>query len=197
MAASMFNLTTRLKNGVTLINELDSSRFPLLLSRIIGKLTIKGEKLFSEDEQAKLCSAFSVDSNNLQSILDTSVFILEQAAYHTAKPAILTQQLKNIQLLDDKAKMFVNVWTTHGKSVTEELKQRSLTPMQLDSVKWKLNLQMAESSKSNLKTPSAVVELGLKGSKESENVCLEFTHEELYSFYDQLEKIKSQLDALR
>ena len=27
--------------------------------------------------------------------------------------------------------MFVNVWTTHGKSVTEELKQRSLTPKQV------------------------------------------------------------------
>ena len=193
----MFNLTTRFKNGVTLINGLDSSRFPLLLSRIIGKLTLKGEKLFSEDEQTKLCSAFNVDNNSLQSILDTSVFILEQAAYHTAKPAIFTQQLKNIQLSDDKVEMFVNVWTTHGKSITEELKQRSLTPKQLDSVKWKLNLQIAESSKSKVKTPSAVVELGLKGSKESENICLEFTHDELYSFYDQLEKIKSQLDALR
>ena len=32
-------------------------------------------------------------------------------------------------------------------------------------MKWKLNLQMAESSKSKLKTPSAVVELGLKGNK--------------------------------
>ena len=94
----------------------------------------------------------------MQSILDTSVFILEQAAYHTAKPAVLTQQLKNIQLADDKASlvkvfeisvsvinnilavtrnaftqvdMFVNTWTTHGKAVTEELKQRSLTPKQV------------------------------------------------------------------
>ena len=59
--------------------------------------------MFSEDEQSKLCSAFNVDNNNLQSILDTSVFIFEQAAYHTAKPAIFTQQLKNIQLSEDKA----------------------------------------------------------------------------------------------
>ena len=27
--------------------------------------------------------------------------------------------------------MFVTVWTTHGKSVTEELKQRSLSPKQV------------------------------------------------------------------
>ena len=59
--------------------------------------------MFSEDEQTKLCGAFNVDNNSLQSILDTSVFILEQAAYHTAKPAVFTQQLKNIQLSDDKA----------------------------------------------------------------------------------------------
>lgn len=64
---------------------------------------LQGEKIFSEDEHTKLCNAFKVDSNNLQSILDTSVFILEQAAYHTAKPANLAQQLKNIQLVDDKA----------------------------------------------------------------------------------------------
>ena len=35
--------------------------------------------------------------------------------------------------------------------------------LQLDSVKWKLNLQMAQSSTSKMKVPSAVVELGLKG----------------------------------
>ncbi|XP_046839024.1 COMM domain-containing protein 10-like [Xenia sp. Carnegie-2017] len=179
MAAQMFNLTTRLKNGVSLINDLDAARFPLLLSRIIGKFTTKGEKIFSEDEHTKLCNAFKVDSNNLQSILDTSVFILEQAAYHTAKPANLAQQLKNIQLVDDKVEMFVNVWKNHGKNVNEELKQRSIAPKQLESVKWRLNLQMAEAS------------------RESDNLLLEFTHEELYSFYDQLEQIKSQLDALR
>ena len=27
--------------------------------------------------------------------------------------------------------MFVSIWTTHGKSVTEDLKQRSLTPKQV------------------------------------------------------------------
>jgi hypothetical protein len=43
-----------------------------------------------------------------------------------------------VQILDPdlfnfymQVEMFVSVWTTHGKSVTEELKQRSLTPMQV------------------------------------------------------------------
>jgi len=78
------------------------------------------------------------------------------------------------------------------------LKQRSLAPKQLEAVNWRLNLQMAQSNMTKMKLPNAMFELSLASGSQGvkEQVHLEFTHEELYAFYNQLETIQSQLDSL-
>ncbi|XP_031564733.1 COMM domain-containing protein 10-like isoform X2 [Actinia tenebrosa] len=166
--ALMFQATARLKKAVSLINDLDASRFPLLLNRIIQKLHLKDERAFSDEEENKLQSGLSLDVDDLHIVLETSAFILEQAAYHNAKPAVLQQQLQNIGLNDDK----------------------------LEAMNWRLNLQMAQASKAKLKLPNALFEFHLSSGEEKEKIHIEFSHEELYAFYNQLETIQSQLDSL-
>lgn len=92
----------------------------------------------------------------------------------------------------------MNLWTANGKSVAEKLKQRSIAPKQLSDVNWRLNLQVAQSSMTKMKVPNAMFELNLSsGSQCSEEpVHLEFTHGELYAFYNQLETIQNLLDTL-
>lgn len=103
-----------------------------------------------------------------------------------------------IELADEKVQALVNLWTANGKSVAEKLKQRSIAPKQLSDVNWRLNLQVAQSSMTKMKVPNAMFELNLSsGSQCSEEpVHLEFTHGELYAFYNQLETIQNLLDTL-
>ncbi|XP_031564732.1 COMM domain-containing protein 10-like isoform X1 [Actinia tenebrosa] len=194
--ALMFQATARLKKAVSLINDLDASRFPLLLNRIIQKLHLKDERAFSDEEENKLQSGLSLDVDDLHIVLETSAFILEQAAYHNAKPAVLQQQLQNIGLNDDKVSSIVELWSANSKSVVRKLKQRSLAPRQLEAMNWRLNLQMAQASKAKLKLPNALFEFHLSSGEEKEKIHIEFSHEELYAFYNQLETIQSQLDSL-
>ena len=50
--------------------------------------------------------------------------------------------------------------------------------------------------------PTALFELSISGDTSKENatnvdkLCLEFSHDELYVFFNQLEKIQSQIDQL-
>nr|XP_044989871.1 COMM domain-containing protein 10 isoform X5 [Jaculus jaculus] len=69
---------------------------------------------------------------------------------------------------------------------------------QLETVGWQLNLQMAHSAQAKLKTPQAVLQLGVSNedSKNLEKICMEFTHKELFDFYNKLETIQAQLDSL-
>ncbi|KAK3799074.1 hypothetical protein RRG08_051355 [Elysia crispata] len=198
MATTLFTASASIKKAVMLINDMDVNRFPLLLSRILQKLHLKEERTFSEEEEEKLQTAFGFSSNDLDLVLETLEFILQQAAYHTAKPAVLGEQLKQLEMNDDKVEKIVEAWTNGARNLVQKLKERTVHPNQLEEVKWRLNLQMAQASQSKVKRPNALFQLSVRddSSGKKENIRLEFTHEELYEFYNQLETIQKQLDSL-
>ncbi|XP_069932121.1 COMM domain-containing protein 10 isoform X1 [Oryctolagus cuniculus] len=187
-----------MKKAVTLINAIDIGRFPRLLTRILQKLHLKAESSFSEEEEEKLQAAFSLEKQDLHLVLETIAFILEQAVYHNVKPAALQQQLQSIHLSRDKAEAFASAWAAVGQETVEKFRQRILAPHKLETVGWQLNLQMAHSAQAKLKSPQAVLQLGVstEDSKSLEKVLVEFSHEELFEFYNKLETIQAQLDSL-
>nr|XP_044989870.1 COMM domain-containing protein 10 isoform X4 [Jaculus jaculus] len=121
-----------------------------------------------------------------------------KAVYHNLKPAALQQQLENVHVEVDKAEAFASAWSSLGQETVEKFRQRSLAPHKLETVGWQLNLQMAHSAQAKLKTPQAVLQLGVSNedSKNLEKICMEFTHKELFDFYNKLETIQAQLDSL-
>jgi hypothetical protein len=110
---------------------LDGSKFSLLVARIVQKLHLRDERNFTEDEELKLQSVFALEAKDLELVLETVSFFLEQAAYHNAKTAVLLQQLQNVHLSEEKAGVIVKIWTANMKDVVEKLKQRSFYPRQV------------------------------------------------------------------
>ncbi|XP_042528440.1 COMM domain-containing protein 10 [Dipodomys spectabilis] len=197
-AAPVLRESPSMKKAVSLINEIDIGRFPRLLTRILQKLHLKAESSFSEEEEEKLQAAFSLEKQDLHLVLETVAFILEQAVYHHVKPAAFQQQLQSIHLAQDKVEAFLSVWSSLGQETVEKFRQRSLAPHKLETVGWQLNLQMAHSAQAKLKSPQAVLQLGVSSedSKDLEKVLVEFSHKELFDFYNKLETVQAQLDAL-
>ncbi|KAK7492518.1 hypothetical protein BaRGS_00016184 [Batillaria attramentaria] len=175
--AAMFTASAKIKKAVTLINQLDTAKFPLLLSRILQKLHVKEERTFSEEEEEKLQGALGVAAADLELIIETLEFILQQAAYHAAKPLVLSQQLQQLELDEDKVKPIVEAWSTSGRDTVSKLRQRTIHPKQLEEVNWRLNLQMAQSSMSKMKLPNAMFEFGVKDENSGVNVCVVMTYE--------------------
>ncbi|XP_037115204.1 COMM domain-containing protein 10 isoform X1 [Syngnathus acus] len=196
--ASILKETQSIKEAVTLINAIDVNKFSRLISRIIQKLHLKGERPFSEEEEQKLQTALAMDKQALNLVLETSAFVLEQAVYHNVKPSSLKQQLQGISMNPDKAEAFSQTWSTSGPELVDRLKRNIFAPKKLDFVSWQLNLQMAQSSQARLKSPNAVLQLGLhnEDSQVPENVFVEFNHQELLEFYNKLEIVQGQLDSL-
>lgn len=195
---SIVKETRSIKEAVTFINAIDVNKFSRLISRIIQKLHLKGERTFSEEEEQKLEAALSLDKQALNLVLETAAFILEQAVYHNVKPAALQQQLEAVHLNSDKAEVFSQSWATAGPELLEKLKHNTFAPKKLEYVGWQLNLQMAQSSQARLKSPSAILQLGLRNddSEVQENVFVEFNHQELLELYNKLEIVQGQLDSL-
>ncbi|MBN3310714.1 COMDA protein, partial [Amia calva] len=92
------------------------------------------------------------------------------AVYHNVKPASLKQHLANINLHSDKAEAFYQAWATAGQDTVEKFRQRMFAPKKLETVGWQLNLQMAQSTQAKMKSPHAVLELGVKNEDSEVNV---------------------------
>ncbi|XP_056393380.1 COMM domain-containing protein 10 isoform X2 [Hyla sarda] len=218
---AIFKETASIKQAVSIINDMDAGKFPRLLSRILQKLHLKAEQSFNEEEEEKLQAAFSLDKQSLKLVLETISFILEQAVYHNLKTPVFRQQLENIHLEPSKTEAFANVWDNAGQETVEKFRQRTLTPKKLETTAWQLNLQMAQSTQAKMKSPQAVLELGVStedtkvkspnlseqigtmGShspntegQNLEKIFVEFNHQELLEFYNKLETIQAQLDSL-
>ncbi|KAM9394412.1 COMM domain-containing protein 10 [Pholidichthys leucotaenia] len=195
---SIVKETPSIKEAVTFINSIDENKFSRLISRIIQKLHLKGERTFSEEEEQKLQGALSLDKHALDLVLETSAFILEQAVYHNVKPASLQQQLEGVNLSPEKAQVFSQSWAAAGPELVDKLRRNIFAPKKLEYIGWQLNLEMAQSSQARLKSPSAVLQLGLRSedSEVQENVFAEFNHKELLEFYNKLEIVQGQLDSL-
>mmetsp|Transcript_379 Transcript_379/g.502 ORF Transcript_379/g.502 Transcript_379/m.502 type:complete len:207 (-) Transcript_379:1202-1822(-) len=193
--------TSKFKAAIQLMNEVEESKFPLLLNRIIKKLHSKKEQPFSEEEKEQLVDVLGLNLSQLNSILDSCAFIFEQAAYYTLHPNRLARQLHEAELNETQCIAFQKVWKAEGNNFISELKEQSLVPKVMDTVKYQLHLQMAQSNLSRLKEPTALFELTLNDTDPEndiapEKVRVEFTHEQLFAFYQQLEQIQGQLDSL-
>ncbi|XP_066037447.1 COMM domain-containing protein 10 isoform X4 [Chamaea fasciata] len=117
-------------------------------------------------ESDSICRAVSllnaVDPGRFPRLLSRLLQKLHlKAVYHSLKPASLQQQLQSIHLDQDKAEAFASAWATAGQDMIEKFRQRVLTPQKLETIGWQLNLQMAESMQAKLKSPQAVLELGV------------------------------------
>lgn len=55
--------------------------------------------------------------------------------------------------------VIVEAWKNTAADVVSKLRQRSINPRRLEEIKWRLNLQMAQSNKSKMKLPNAMFEL--------------------------------------
>ncbi|XP_017324351.1 COMM domain-containing protein 10 [Ictalurus punctatus] len=191
--------TQSIRDAVTFINSIEVNKLSRLLSRILQKLHLKGERSFSEDEEQKLQTALALEKQALHLVLETSSFLLEQAVHHNIKPASLKQQLENIHIAPDKAEAFSQAWATAGSDVVEKMRQTIFAPKKLEHIGWQLNLQMGQSSQAKQKEPHAVLDLGVREEDELEHlqkVHVEFSHQELLEFYNKLEMIQTQLDSL-
>lgn len=65
------DLRSRLREATELINGVSVQKFPILLTRIISKLHLRNEHIFSEAEQEQLCGLFALSTSQLTTVLES------------------------------------------------------------------------------------------------------------------------------
>lgn len=195
--AAWINVTLKLEQGLTIVARLDNSKFRLLVNRICQSLQSSIDtKVFSEEEEEKLLVSLDLTKDELILLLDTITSIYKQAACNVVKPSLMETVMKdNFKIDEEKISIFTNAWMTYGKGIVENLRQKSMFPIQVKDINWCLNVQSSSSTISKDARPVALLQLGLTGDKTS-TLTVEFDKKQLTDLYYNLEKIQTQLDAL-
>ncbi|KYQ94398.1 COMM domain-containing protein 10 [Tieghemostelium lacteum] len=204
MSENIFGSTKKFNESVEIINKLDIQRFGRILQRIIQKFGQKNERIFTESEETQLQNLLKITSTELDSVLECCSFIFEQTAYYTLSGANLSNQLKKTSLNEDKVQAFESIWSDSAQDVIGLLRQKTVSPLVLDDVAWRLHYQMS-SSTSNKKQATAIFEFDLKSTsnntqpstqQQSEKLLFEFNKDQLTTLFHKLESIQEKLDTL-
>jgi COMM domain containing 10 len=193
---SLITETAQIKQAIELINTLDNAKFNGILQRIIQNVHTSYESYFTDDELIKLEVSLELTRDNIIIVINIIEFILLQSVYELVKASFLVNELQNLRLNEEKSLIFGTLWKEHGKEMIERIKQsKTITHNRLEDIKWRLSIQLASDLKTKQKLSNALVNFSIKGEK-NEDFLVEFTKEELFEFYANLELIQKQIDAL-
>lgn len=196
--SSWITVTPCLQQGLKIASRIDCGKFRLLVNRICQNLqSLSNTKAFSEEEEEKLLISLELNKEELTFLLDAVTLIYKQAVFHIIKPTALESVLRDTFNLDnDRTFIFVNSWINYGKGIVESFRKRSIFPTQIKDINWCLNIQSSSSTISNDASPMALFQLDFMGDRDSK-LTIEFDKKSLTDLYANLEKIQSQLDALK
>nr|XP_033340037.1 COMM domain-containing protein 10 [Megalopta genalis] len=196
--ATWITVTPRLEQGLDIVNGIDNSKFRLLINRICQTLQSgAAAKVFSVEEEEKLLVSLNLNKDDLAILLEAITTIYKQAACNIIKPQSMEITLKDtFQADNEKIQIFLNAWIAYGKGIIDNFRQESIFPIQVKDIDWCLNIQAASSAIKKDVRPMALLQLNLVGEQQSQ-LTVEFDKKGLTDLYQNLEKIQSQLDALK
>lgn len=196
---SMLPTTKQFLEAVSLINEVDVSRYSAILTRLIKQLHTKGGAAFTDAERSQLAGVLVIKSEKLAVLLEASSFMLEQFVYNVARAEKIAAALTEIGFSDEHTQAVVQVWSAEAEAVLVRVRNAEFGPLILDSISWDVSVQSSEDGAGRMANPAVVMELGIKsidGSSPADHIAVEANHEDLRGLFDSLERIQEQLDAI-
>ena len=180
-------------------------------------MCIQNERLFSEEEEIQLKGLFEFEDDDLKLVLDCCCYIFEQAAFTSTGPEPLYGILLEAGFDEAHGKVVGKIWAIEAAEFVGRLKVQPLGYSSLRSSDHRLNMLMGISNLTRLQEPTALFEFtvdspnmalseadkssttvstSVDGKVNTEKVTVEFSHQELFSLFTQLERVQSQLDGL-
>lgn len=202
---SVFQQTKRFNEALKIIEKVPAKRLGLLVSRILSSFAQNGEgDIFTEQEQQQLLNMLGFSEEELQTMLDVSLYILELAAYHRMSGGKLASSLQQAGMPEAPAQSFGQVWNEGRQPLLDRLRKHTLgAPQILESVSWRLQLTMAQQGIAQRKDINTLLNLRLhnpdlpEGEPGAlENLVLELDLEQLQSMFQSMERVQEQLDQL-
>ena len=201
LSNQIFSKSKKLVLAINFMNQIDEHKLERIVNRIIVTNLAENVEIFSEEELLHLLQLLNIKKltkDTLMIMINSIIFIFQQAAFYNVKPAILKNNLLQLELIENLAEMFTEVWSRNSKVAIDQLKNQLIFSKQLKSVKWNSGISLSSQSSANLKHTVTHLHLNMsvENQDKDENIVLQLNHKQLLELYDNLESMQKQLDSL-
>lgn len=195
-----FKIASRFYKAALVVNSIPIEKFPLILNRIFQKLHLKGVKFFSEEEENQLKDLFELSTEELSLVLNCCCYIFEQAAFTSTGPEPLFNILVEAGFEDTHAKAIGRIWAAEAGDYVGKLKEQTLGFPSVVSINHHMDMILGQKDLSKQQDPTALFEFEIASQNgittDNDKFGVEFSHPELFSFFQQLDRVQKQLDGL-
>ena len=182
-----------LVDSLKLAERIPSQQFVQLLKRVAISLNDREKTPFSDDEVTFLIEQFSFTPSSLDEMLSGCQYLLQQSACFGFTADKLKQYVSDLGISDELVKCFCNVWDGEGDRIIESFKNRAISDYSLDNTKWTLNVGAYSKNVGYNRATNAVLNLNIP---DKEPILVQFNHDQLTQFYQQIEQIQQEIDKL-
>ena len=184
--------TNPLQAALQLPERIDPRFFAQFLRRIAISLKERNQTPFSEDDVKALLDQFEMTTADFEEMFSSCQYVLQQAACFNFDSEKISTFVTNNGASEAVAGCFSAVWDAEGDNLLDALKARPISDNALSTAGWRLNLKADSSADGKERTP--VMLLNFDVAKDP--ITIQFTHQELSHFYEQIEAIQQQIDKM-
>ncbi|CAG0881091.1 unnamed protein product [Darwinula stevensoni] len=182
-----------------LINEMSEGDLPNLILRVLDLLSHQVSPSIIQTDKVLVTLVFKSTQYQTEEVhlqLSELAQFFKKAIFVVMKPSALEEDLRGKGVDEKRAKLISNLWNEKAHIYILPLKNVSTASKQLEDVRHELRVTSATNLQSQVLAPCAILEFNLRNSEQGEKFHVQFSHEELFSLYNQLERMQEHLDKL-
>jgi hypothetical protein len=178
------------------------SLFPLedikqLISRLIGFLLQPARSTLFQEYLAELAEKNNALTKHVKPLTRSLLIILQEATKNCWSCTKLEEELTSLEVPQDPKKEIVHIWGQHYQEVSKTLLSQTINTNSLVDVDWSFGVTSASDTCDQIGRTFLQLKLTLdRGDAGHQNVFIELSLENFYSFLGQIEKMKGYLDIL-
>lgn len=171
----------------SVINQSDLSSFSKLVKHICNEFPCPLSRFLSNET--------SLNINDENKIIPILFSLFQEASFQMIKIPVFAEKLNSLGIDYEKCDVIIKNWSSQAKNIFKKSKTKTVLPLRLVSVESSFHQQMSSYRGPN-KTLKGLFHFRLNTDGSESCLTLEFSKEDLFSFYETLEVIQNNLDQI-
>merc|ERR1711894_32709 len=181
-------------SDIQTLNKFADEQFQQLTAIIFNFLVepSKSSRLISQLDE--FSSENGVNANALKNVIKSVITVPNSALKKNLTAEQLAEDLGNLGLSQEKSSHFIEQWKANMSGLSQSVLGQTLMVNQLVDMEWKFGVTAASSDCNKVGSTFLQLKLVINKGNKTENVYMELSLSQFYSFLHEMEKAKASLE---
>ncbi|KAI8511696.1 COMM domain-containing protein 7 [Branchiostoma belcheri] len=199
MAAAKFHFSQEapsdaLLSDIQTLNKFQDEQFSQLVSIIFSFLVEPSKSARMLQQLDEFAEHHGISAGPLRNVVKSVLSVLNGALRRNLTPALLKEDLTNLGVTEERASNLESQWKSNLAALSRMAMGQTLMVNQLVDMEWKFGVTAASSEVQKVGNTFLQLKLVVNKGDRTENVYMELTLPQFYSFLHEMEKAKSSLE---